>query len=333
MASDVDDLIVKPQGNEHPILTINRVSCSLSPEDRTTLRLLVKQIQHEHGYAAIETLLHKSVGAIFREYATLITEDLKLAVNEKLDSAKKPRSYGVPAFPILASIEPQLSKPMSDYVFGNWYQAILSNLGIEHAFEEAKYQKIEALQQVNGVHLPQSLVQYTAVTVDKINSCYNRFLPIESAAMNNQKIVFLEEYHFKWVWGVEQASSAHSDGTVWCGGITPEGFQWRVEHASCRDFLSLMMIWNGTFGGGFPITAEGFVDEVEAARLFDRDWTFLAEVNGIKAFQRSGVAACFCRQEDLMQKLEGLGSGRIYLAGQNQALLQHTKNCFSGKWR
>lgn len=239
-----------------------------------------------------------------------------------------------PAFPILEGMTKNLDYTANTvHSFFDRYAAILANLGIEHRFDDHIYKKIQRVQQLNGIFLPQSLVEFLSLSAGSLKTGFNRFRTIDQLTVNQGKVIFLEENQLKFVWGVECTRNPVLDLEVYCGIPKENGFVWRHEHESCERFLCLMTIWIGTFGGQFPINACGYVDETAAKQTFAAGWDFVAEVNGIRAFQKEGLAACYFHCEDLMQRLEGLATGRVHLAGKSAEFIDQAMRTIRGRWR
>lgn len=330
----------------------------LSKEDRR----LFNDIKHFFwsGYG-IEVLFEKfngrTVKSIINEYSNLVPQRVAakgqvgninftlLQGPDDSNSNKPPtviedqahQNRGInfaPAFPILEGMTKNLDYNANTvHSFFDRYAAILANLGIEHRFDDHIYKTIQRVQQLNGIFLPQSLVEFFSLAAGSLKTGFNRFRTIEQLTVNQGKVIFLEENQLKFVWGVKCARNPELDSEVYCGIPKENGIVWRHEHESCEKFLCLMTIWIGTFGGQFPINAFGYVDEQDAEQTFAAGWDFVAEVNGIRAFQKEGLAASYFHCEDLMQRLEGLATGRVHLAGKSTEFINQAMSMMRGRWQ
>jgi hypothetical protein len=78
-------------------------------------------------------------------------------------------------------------------------------------------------------------------------------------------------------------------------GVNGDPIEWFPEHHSCSEFLCVMAHWQAVMGG-FGRTWSASVDANFPERL--DGWGRVGAVNGMHAFNRSGVALCWLRWDD-----------------------------------
>ena len=75
----------------------------------------------------------------------------------------------------------------------------------------------------------------------------------------------------------------------------------------CSVFLLVMLHWEAAFGGAMPNASTAAVDG-DLVETLDQKWSFVGEVNGLRAYNRTGSAICFLKWEDGWRVFAGFTS-------------------------
>jgi hypothetical protein len=76
-----------------------------------------------------------------------------------------------------------------------------------------------------------------------------------------------------------------------------ESLVWKHVNERCSVFLIVMLHWEAAFGGAMPNARTSIVDR-SLVKILDRDWSFVGEVNGMRAYNKPGTAICFLKWDD-----------------------------------
>jgi hypothetical protein len=165
--------------------------------------------------------------------------------------------------------------------------------------------RIKAAEKRLGIRLPQALHDYYQVAgrERRFNRIFNRLLAPNEWFVDADKLVFMEENQAVVLWATA-ASLEPGDAPPAYQGVNGEPVEWYVEHERLSTFLVVMLYWQGAFGGAMRHCGTATVRE-ELVEALDRDWTFVGEVNEMRAYGRPGQAVCFLRWEDSWRVFAG----------------------------
>jgi hypothetical protein len=127
----------------------------------------------------------------------------------------------------------------------------------------------------------------------RFNRAHNQLLQPAEWFIDAGHLVFLAENQSVVFWGIP-VGDARSDPPV-SQGVNRDPIEWFPEHHSCSEFLGVMAHWQAVMGG-FGRTWSAIVDANFQERL--DGWGRVGAVNGMHAFNRSGVALCWLRWDD-----------------------------------
>lgn len=199
--------------------------------------------------------------------------------------------------------------------FQDQYRRAYESLGHPLTHREGRSEtRIWAVERRLGVRLPKALRDYYLVagTEQRFNHIFNDLYAPEEWFINGEKLVFMEENQAVVLWGTVAGLEPDDDPPVF-QGVNGEPIEWYVEHERCSVFLLVMLLWQGTFGGAMRCSGTAAVS-TELVSVLDRDWSFVGEVNGMRAYSRPGKAVCFLKWEDCWRVFAGAASTREFKA-------------------
>lgn len=183
--------------------------------------------------------------------------------------------------------------------FCDQYRHAFSNLGSPLKPRDGiSHSALRAAEKRLGESLPKALADYYLVAgrEQRFNCVYERLLPPEEWFVDGYHLVFMEENQAVVYWGVQTCREPTSNAPVF-QGVNGDPITWHVEHERCATFLLVMLHWQGAFGGAMPWCGTAPTSRQLVTRL-DRDWRFVGEVNGMRAYSRPGQAACILLWEN-----------------------------------
>ncbi|GAA4169769.1 hypothetical protein GCM10022218_07210 [Sphingobacterium ginsenosidimutans] len=158
-------------------------------------------------------------------------------------------------------------------------------------YSELEIQKLE--EKINIV-FPKTLRTYyqTLGANNNINYCYNRLLsPEDDVALLDGYLPIYEENQAVVTWGIKTTDLSLDNPPVYANYDTTYDSDWELEKTHVSDFLLMMAIYNGTFGGlryyanclhTIPSTMVAAVESnwelipelsVDNQKIFTRDYT------------------------------------------------------------
>jgi hypothetical protein len=155
----------------------------------------------------------------------------------------------------------------------------------------------------------------------RLNGAFNRLLPPEEWIVDQKRLVFMEENQAVVLWGVATTKDA-VDPPVYMG-VNGDEIKWYREHRQCSTFLSVMLHWQGAFGGGLPFTSTA-VASLALRRILRRNWRFAGEVNRMQAFAKPGKTVCHLRWDD---------GWRVFAGAVDQSKIDEISNELSLTWQ
>lgn len=125
---------------------------------------------------------------------------------------------------------------------------------------------------------------------------HNRFLFPDAWSVEGDHLVFAEENQSVVLYGIRTAQSQVADPPVFMSAnATP--FRWYNVCASVSEFISVYMLWHGTDGGAMRVGGEALANRGTAVRL-GRNWSYVGEVNRMRAYSQPGRAVCYVKWSD-----------------------------------
>lgn len=186
---------------------------------------------------------------------------------------------------------------MSAYraLYRSAFKTLGRRLGPEDAIPETE---ILAAENRLGVRLPKSLADFHRVAggADDYNAIHNRLLPPADIALESGKLVFIVENQGVVLWGTDAGAEPAKDPPAH-QATNADPLIWEPVNDRCSAFLLVMLHWAATFAGAMPRARTATVDE-RLRQTLDRAWSFVGEVNGLRAYNQPGKAICFVRWDD-----------------------------------
>lgn len=183
--------------------------------------------------------------------------------------------------------------------FRDQYRHAFSNLGAPlKPTDGISESTLRAAEKRFGIRIPKALADYYLVAgrEQRLNCVYNRLLPPGEWFIDADHLVFMEENQAVVYWGVEVCRQPSSNVRLY-QGVNGDPVIWHIEHERCSTFLLVMLHWQGAFGGAMPWCGTAPTTP-QLVNTLNRGWTFVGEVNAMRAYSRSGQAACILLWED-----------------------------------
>jgi len=143
------------------------------------------------------------------------------------------------------------------------------------------------------LRIPRALADFYRVAgrVDDYNLIFNRLLPPSELSEKSGKLLFMEENQAVVLWGTDAgAESANNPPAYQATNAAP--LTWEAVGDRCSVFLLVMLHWAATLGGAMSCARTAAVDE-RLREALDRAWSFVGEINGLRAYNKPGKAICF----------------------------------------
>jgi hypothetical protein len=149
-----------------------------------------------------------------------------------------------------------------------------------------------------GVRIPKALADFyrSAGRAADYTSVFNSFRVPSALALQAEKLVFMEENQAVVLWGTDAGDEPSDDPPAY-QATNDEPLVWERVNERCSVFLMVMLHWEAAFGGAMPCANTASVD-AELVGILDRKWSFVGEVNGMRAYNKPGAAICFLKWED-----------------------------------
>ncbi len=175
--------------------------------------------------------------------------------------------------------------------------------------DRVRVAELRAAEPRLGVRIPQALADFyrSAGRADDFTSVFNRLLPPGELAMESGKLMFLAENQAVVVWGTDAGAGPTDDPPAY-QATNGEPLVWECVNGRCSVFLLVMLHWEAAFAGAMPHASTAAV-QANLVELLDRNWSFVGEVNGLRAYNKPGASVCFLRWEDEWRVFAGSTSG------------------------
>lgn len=205
--------------------------------------------------------------------------------------------------------------------FREKYRTLFGTLGYELRASDGRAEsRIAAAERKLGARLPNALREYYLVAgcERRFNLTYNQLLAPSEWSIDNGHLIFLAENQAVVLWGVKASKRPAQDPQVF-QGVNGKSIWWYPEHKHCSTFLTVMLHWNGCFGGAMPHTGSATV-KLALRRRLDRDWNFAGEVNAMRAYNLPGKAVCMLKWDDPLSRVNGKAPWRVFAGAATKEL-------------
>ena len=215
--------------------------------------------------------------------------------------------------------------------FSALYCAVFQRLGLPlKARDQIPARQLTAAEKKHGIKVPRALRDYYLVAGRErvLNHVFNRLVAPDEWEVHRRKLVFMVENQEVVVWGVSLSGRSTEDPAVFQAATVSDGLaDWYQEQRRCSVFLTVMLHWQASFGGGLACTASAPAPP-DLATALERDWKFAGEVNKMRAYGRDGQAVCVLEWRDIVR-----GPGlRAFAGATTKAGLETIANDLKLKW-
>jgi hypothetical protein len=158
--------------------------------------------------------------------------------------------------------------------------------------------EILAAERRLGIRIPTSLADFyrSAGRARDYTSVFNNLVSPGELSVESGKLVFMEENQAVVLWGTDVAAEPSDDPPTY-QATNAKPLVWESVNERCSVFLIVMLHWEAAFGGAMPNSRTAIVDR-SLVEILDRDWSFVGEVNGMRAYNKPGAAICFLKWDD-----------------------------------
>ena len=149
-----------------------------------------------------------------------------------------------------------------------------------------------------GIDLPRALRAFYRVAgrATDFNAACDRFFPPDEWTIEDNHLIFVEESQAVVLYGIRIDQQDMADPPVFMTSNGPK-FRWFKVSESVSEFASVYMLWNGTFGGAMDCVGSALATSGISAKL-RREWSYVGEVNRMRAYSQPGRAACYLKWSD-----------------------------------
>jgi len=186
---------------------------------------------------------------------------------------------------------------MNDYqeIYHRIFETLGRPLNPEDGIPEAE---LPVAEQRLGIRIPKALADFyrLAGKADDYTSVFNRLLPPNELSMEYGKLMFLVENQEVVVWGTDALAEPTDDPPCY-QATNKEPLAWDCVSERCSIFILVMLHWEAAFAGAMPFASTAIV-EGKRVDFLDANWSFVGEVNGMRAYNKSGAVICFVKWEN-----------------------------------
>jgi hypothetical protein len=197
--------------------------------------------------------------------------------------------------------------------FGDEYRQAYASLGRPLRRQDGvPHEELLAAEKRLGVYLPIALCEYYRVAgrAKDFNCVYDRLLSPKDLAVQEHKLVFMEENQAVVLYSTPASQDPGEDPPVFMAANDDE-CRWDKVNGKCSVFLLVMLHWEAAFGGAMPFGGTAKV-KPGLRSLLNRNWSFVGEVNRMRAYHKNGQALCF---------LKWMPEWRVFVGSQSEASL------------
>jgi hypothetical protein len=184
--------------------------------------------------------------------------------------------------------------------FRKYYRSIFRTFGYPLTERTALSPAVLAVAEKRlGVRIPAALRDYYLVAgrERRFNMCHNRLLPPSRWAVDQRRLIFMEENQSVVWWGVSTRNPGSDDPPV-SQGINDEPITWCSEQRKCSVFLTVMLHYQAVTGG-FRFCGSAAAPEQSSYRFEENGWTRYGTVNTLLAFSRPNQVVCLMPEGEL----------------------------------
>jgi hypothetical protein len=167
-----------------------------------------------------------------------------------------------------------------------------------HPDDRVQESEIKSAEARLNTRIPDALrVFYRAAgRATDFTQAHDQFLLPDAWSIEGEYLVFAEENQAVVLYGIRISKSPVTDPPVFMStNATP--FRWYKVCESVSEFISVYMLWHGTDGGAMRCGGEALATRGTAVRL-RRNWSYVGEVNRMRAYSQSGRAVCYVKWSD-----------------------------------
>jgi len=210
--------------------------------------------------------------------------------------------------------------------FGEQYRQAFASLGRRLRRRDGIPQReLLAAEKQLGLRLPAALHEYYRVAgrVDDFNCAHDRLLRPADWSIESRKLAFMVENQAVLFYGIPTGPQPLGDDPPVFWGYNDEPIRWYKANSRCSSFLLVMLHVQAAYGGAMRYCNTARV-HAGLRKVLDRDWSFIGELNQMRAYHKPGRAVCFDTGVD--------GSWRVYVGASSEAELAAVASDLSLRW-
>jgi pimeloyl-ACP methyl ester carboxylesterase len=179
--------------------------------------------------------------------------------------------------------------------FGEQYRQAFASLGRRLGHRDGMPARdVCAAERRLGVGVPAALREYYRVAgrADDFNRAHEQLLRPADWSVESGKLVFMTENQGVYLYGTPARPPPLGHDPAVFMAENDEPVRWHKLNERCSAFLLLMLHVQAAYGGAMPYSGTGRV-RAGLRKVLDRDWLFVGELGGMRAYHKPGRAVCF----------------------------------------
>jgi hypothetical protein len=208
--------------------------------------------------------------------------------------------------------------------FGEMYRQAFAALGRPLRRRDGIPQKdLQAAEKQLDLRLPVALREYYRVAggANDFNCAHDRLLSPGDMTIASRKLVFMAENQAVVLYATPASLDLLDDPPAYMA-TNDDPIRWHKVNEKCSVFLLVMLHWEASFGAAMPHVRAAIVKPA-LRRFLDRTWSFVGEVNRMRAYQKNGQALCF---------VKWMPEWQVFVGAQSEASLEATADELGLKW-
>ena len=166
---------------------------------------------------------------------------------------------------------------------------------LTHRLTKADSLKSSRIRALSDQGVPRSLIDYYAIagSARSLHSAYDKLSNPDDLITVHRRTIFYSEHQGACRYGYA-ANHAGDDPPVYMS-CDRENAKWYKVCQSISDFLTVMLLWNATFGGALKFSGDQLVSANFQKNIVKSGVSYRGLVNGMKGYSSRGFAICFVK--------------------------------------
>jgi hypothetical protein len=183
--------------------------------------------------------------------------------------------------------------------FSDLYRNAFASLGRPlRRRDQTPEKEIRAAEKELDMRAPQALREFYRVAgraLDYVDK-HDHLLPPTEWEARASKLIFMAENQAVELYATVGRSASDDDDPAAFRGVNDDPITWFKANKRCSVFLLVMLYWQAAYGKAMPHGGSAKV-QPGLRRVLDRTWSFVGEVNRMRAYGKNGQALCFLKWE------------------------------------